>query len=116
MAPAPPTATPQPRPTCPTPTRPDAIQADQPDPTQPPFQHERFAARAAHDAMQGASSFMPCMALAPQPGESVVDMAAAPGGKTTYVAALMRNTGTVFANEINKERLKSVMVWRGCGQ
>jgi len=43
---------------------------------------------AGHYMLQGASSFMPVMALAPQPGEKVLDMAAAPGGKATYIGTI----------------------------
>ncbi|ORX44011.1 NOL1/NOP2/sun family putative RNA met [Hesseltinella vesiculosa] len=63
---------------------------------------------AGHYMLQAASSFLPVMALAPQPNERVLDMASAPGGKTTYIAALQKNTGTVFANDANKDRLKSL--------
>lgn len=59
--------------------------------------------------LQGASSLLPVMALSPQEGETVLDMSSAPGGKTTYIAQLMRNTGVIVANDVNAERLKSVV-------
>ncbi|PIL24126.1 hypothetical protein GSI_13878 [Ganoderma sinense ZZ0214-1] len=63
---------------------------------------------AGHYMLQAASSFLPVIALGPQPGERVLDMASAPGGKTTHMAALMQNTGVVFANDANKARVKSL--------
>ncbi|XP_033642093.1 25S rRNA (cytosine-C(5))-methyltransferase nop2-like [Asterias rubens] len=64
---------------------------------------------AGHYMLQGASSFLPVMALAPQENEKVLDMCAAPGGKSTYIAALMKNTGLLFANDANKDRVKAVV-------
>ncbi|KAI5379330.1 hypothetical protein J4E82_001844 [Alternaria postmessia] len=64
---------------------------------------------AGHYILQAASSFLPVMALAPQENERVLDMAAAPGGKTTHLAALMKNTGCIFANDANKDRAKGLI-------
>jgi ribosomal RNA methyltransferase Nop2 len=64
---------------------------------------------AGHYILQAASSFLPVMALAPQPNERVLDMASAPGGKTTYMSALMRNTGCVIANDASKPRAKGLI-------
>jgi ribosomal RNA methyltransferase Nop2 len=64
---------------------------------------------AGHYILQGASSLLPVMALAPQENERILDMCAAPGGKTTYIASLMKNTGVLVANDINKERTKALV-------
>ena len=64
---------------------------------------------AGHYILQGASSLLPVMTLAPQENEKILDMAAAPGGKTTHIAALMRNSGLLYANDANKNRCKAVV-------
>lgn len=63
---------------------------------------------AGHYMLQAASSFLPVIALSPQPNERILDMASAPGGKTTHIAALLQNTGVIFANDANKARTKSL--------
>merc|ERR1719193_1012781 len=64
---------------------------------------------AGHYILQGASSFCPVMALAPQDGEKILDMCSAPGAKTSYVAALMKNTGMILANDANKDRCRAIV-------
>lgn len=64
---------------------------------------------AGHYILQGASSFCPVMALAPQEGERILDMCSAPGAKTSYIAALMKNTGMILANDANKDRCRAIV-------
>ncbi len=55
---------------------------------------------------QGISSQFPVKFLDPQPGEKILDMCAAPGSKTTQIAAMMQNKGEITANEPNMIRLE----------
>ncbi|NLE64686.1 MAG: RsmB/NOP family class I SAM-dependent RNA methyltransferase [Elusimicrobia bacterium] len=53
---------------------------------------------------QGLSSQLPALVLSPCPGESVLDLCAAPGSKTTQMAAMMSNEGAITAVEIVRGR------------
>lgn len=60
-------------------------------------------AAPAHEAggyyLQEPSAMAPAAALRPQPGEKVLDLCAAPGGKSTQLAAFMRGDGLLICNE-----------------
>ncbi len=56
--------------------------------------------------VQDESSGMAVRLMNPRPGNSVLDMTAAPGGKTTYAAIRMRNKGRVTAIDKTQERLE----------
>ena len=58
--------------------------------------------------IQSISSMIPPIILRPEPGERVLDMAAAPGSKTTQMAAMMNNEGYILANEIDKFRCEKL--------
>lgn len=55
--------------------------------------------------MQEAASMLPPMLLDPQPGEQILDMAAAPGSKSTQIAAMMRGRGVLVSNDMQERRL-----------
>lgn len=56
-------------------------------------------------SLQETAAQYPVQVLDPKPGENVLDMCAAPGGKTTQIAAAMMNKGAVVALDSNRERL-----------
>jgi NOL1/NOP2/sun family putative RNA methylase len=55
--------------------------------------------------LQDPSAMAAAALLDPQPGERVLDLSAAPGGKATHLAARMRNEGLLVANEIHPRRV-----------
>jgi len=55
--------------------------------------------------IQEAASMIPALALNPKPDENILDMCAAPGGKTTQIAAMMENKGKIIAADIREDRI-----------
>jgi 16S rRNA (cytosine967-C5)-methyltransferase len=58
--------------------------------------------------IQDPSTLLAPALLGAQPGETILDFCAAPGGKTTFLAQLMNNQGRIVAQDISGERLKLI--------
>jgi len=58
--------------------------------------------------IQGLASILTGHIVAPKPGERVLDLCSAPGGKTTHLAELMDNQGKIIANELHEHKLSLI--------
>jgi 16S rRNA (cytosine967-C5)-methyltransferase len=58
--------------------------------------------------IQDESAVLPCLMLSPQAGECVIDLCAAPGGKTTAMAEMMKNEGEIIAIDKYENKLSFV--------
>lgn len=58
-----------------------------------------------HFYMQESASMLPPELLQPQPGETIFDMSAAPGSKTSQMGAKMQGEGVIIANDVQEKRL-----------
>lgn len=64
--------------------------------------------------LQNLPSVCVAHALDPQPGDFILDMCCAPGGKTTHVASLMRNKGLIVACDKSRKKMASAKQFFKC--
>lgn len=64
--------------------------------------------KAGHFQVQDESSMMVGKILDPKPGELVMDVCSAPGGKAAHIGELMKNKGTVIARDVHEHKIKLI--------
>jgi 16S rRNA (cytosine967-C5)-methyltransferase len=64
--------------------------------------------RTGYFTIQDESAALPALLIDPRPGEKVIDLCAAPGGKTTAMAELMKNQGEVIAVDKYEPKLAQI--------
>lgn len=75
---------------------------------------EKESFRKGFFQIQDESSMLVAHVMEPKPGERILDMCSAPGGKATHIAELMGNEGEIVARDIHLHKLK--LIEENCGR
>lgn len=62
-----------------------------------------------HIYIQDLASMVPPLLLDPQPGETILDLCASPGSKTSQMSAMMANRGLIVANDVSVRRIRGLV-------
>ncbi|XP_061868271.1 28S rRNA (cytosine-C(5))-methyltransferase isoform X2 [Colius striatus] len=70
--------------------------------------HDNLLYTSGHIILQDKASCLPAFLLSPAPGSHVIDACAAPGNKTSHLAAILKNKGQIFAFDMDTKRLATM--------
>lgn len=70
--------------------------------------HSHFLYTSGHIILQDKASCLPAYLLSPPEGSHVIDACAAPGNKTSHLAAVLKNKGKLFAFDLDAKRLATM--------
>ncbi|NXN74884.1 NSUN5 methyltransferase, partial [Himantopus himantopus] len=70
--------------------------------------HDNLLYTSGHIILQDKASCLPAFLLGPAAGSHVIDACAAPGNKTSHLAAILKNKGQIFAFDVDTKRLATM--------
>ncbi|KFQ74464.1 Putative methyltransferase NSUN5, partial [Phaethon lepturus] len=70
--------------------------------------HDNLLYTSGHIILQDKASCLPAFLLSPASGSHVIDACAAPGNKTSHLAAILKNKGQIFAFDVDTKRLATM--------